>query len=165
MEGESLQLDAGQESPAYHCAQSWTLLSRPEALPDLPFSQSRFPALPQLLRSPLWAVVGRGSLVEPCAASSRIAVEYQARLSPAAWTNSLQPLPAAQTQQWSLAPGHPRLPEPKASPGTETLLRSPEHGPHLLLKPLWLGANVNKEALRSLLANHCCAACQEAAFG
>jgi hypothetical protein len=123
MEGESLQLDAGQESPAYHCAQSWTLLSRPEALPDLPFSQSRFPALPQLLRSQ-WAMYRRLLLVEPCAASSRTAVECQARLSPAAWPSSLQTLPAAHTQQWRLDPGRPRLPEPKAAAGTETWLRS-----------------------------------------
>jgi hypothetical protein len=64
MEGESLQLDAGQESPAYHCVQSWTLLSRPEALPDLPFSQSRFPALLQWLRSQ-WAMDGRLLLWSP----------------------------------------------------------------------------------------------------
>jgi hypothetical protein len=68
--------------PSSHCTQPWTLLSRPAALPDLPFCQSRFPALPQLLRSPLWAVVGRGRLVEPCAASSRTGPQLGRALLP-----------------------------------------------------------------------------------
>jgi hypothetical protein len=157
IEGGSLPLAAGQESPPSHCAQAWTLLCHPVALPDLPFCQSWFPVLPQLMRSPPWAVIGRGRLLEPCAASYWTTAECQARLSPPAWMSLQQPLPAAQTLQRSLALGRPSLPAPKAAPGTETRLCSPDYGPHLLLKPLWLGANVNQDALWSLLAKHCCA--------
>jgi hypothetical protein len=95
-----------------------------------PWGSPRPPFLPIPVPSPATVAevpVGHGRApapVEPCAASSRTAVECQARLSPAAWPSSLQTLPAAHTQQWRLDPGRPRLPEPKAAAGTETWLRS-----------------------------------------